>query len=245
MQNKLRVLYWDVETSPTKFWGWRTGKTYLSHDQIVKGQKLGIICICYKWAGEKEVYSLDWDVKKQDSSKMIEEFTKVVEVADIAIGHNSDKFDQRWVNTQRLINGQPPVAWPSSEDTLKQFRKHFFLPSYALDYISKLLTGSGKDKMIFDDWIQIVDNKDPKALAKMISYCKKDVLKLEEVYNKAKAFFSPKINASLIVNGDKSGCPRCGSLKTKSRGLKTLVAGRYRVRRCLVCLHSFRTNEKV
>jgi hypothetical protein len=114
-----------------------------------------------------------------------------------------------------------------------------------LDYLSKITGGKGKDRMGFADWVDVVEKKDPKALKKMIDYNRNDVLELERVYKKLSAFFSPKINASLIVNGDKSGCPRCGSLRTKSKGLKTLVAGRYRVRRCLVCLHSFRTNEKV
>jgi len=230
-----RILFWDIETAPMLFWGWRTGKQYVAHTQIKKGQRTGIICICYKWAHESKVHSLHWGLDADSSEKMIEEFSRVVASADISIGHNSDRFDIRHVNTQRLINGQGPISWPTSEDTLKQFRKHFYLPSYSLDYISTMLTGSGKDRMEFRDWIDIVEDKDPNALRKMIRYCKKDVLKLEAIYNDAQPFFKPKVHIGVITEGNRDLCPRCGSSILCNDGYSYRPAGKYKRFKCKDC----------
>jgi NAD(P)H-hydrate repair Nnr-like enzyme with NAD(P)H-hydrate dehydratase domain len=46
---------------------WTAGyKLNIGHDNIIKER--AIICICYKWAGEKEVHSLTWDNKQNDKS---------------------------------------------------------------------------------------------------------------------------------------------------------------------------------
>ena len=60
-------------------------------------------------------------------------------------------------------------------DRANKFRKYFYFPSYKLDFLGKTLVGAGKDKMQFQDWIDVVENKEIKALDKMIKYCKKDV----------------------------------------------------------------------
>lgn len=242
---KPRVLFFDCETKPVRFWAWRTGKQHLTHEQIARGEKFDIICIAYKWLGKPGVSTLDWGLNAQDSSKMIETFTKVVESADLAVGHNGDNFDLKQINTQRLIHQQPPIAWPTTEDTLKQFRKHFAFPSYRLDYLAKLLTGSGKDRMGFEDWLDIVVDKKPKALNKMLRYCARDVRKLEQIYLQAAKYFTPKINSGVVIHGNPDACPRCGSYAVLSKGHITLAAGRYRRYSCRSCWHVYRSRTKL
>jgi hypothetical protein len=242
-QKKLKTLIFDVETKPVLAWIWRTGKQYITHDQIKRDQKFDIICICWKWDGESKIHSLDWGIKKQNSYDMIEKFSKVIETADVCIAHNADKFDIKQINTQRLLHGQGPIAWPTSEDTLKQIRKYFALPSYSLDYLSKLLTGAGKDRMEFRDWIDIVADKKPKALKKMIKYCKRDVLLLQKSWDKIKAFCEPKASAA-ITSGNLEGCPRCSSLDKTREGYKILRAGKYQRYQCKSCGFKWRDGKK-
>jgi len=240
-KHKPRILFFDVETCPVLAWVWKTGyKMSISHDQIKKGQKFDIICICWKWDGESKVHYLDWGINKQDSSDMIEEFTKVVEQADIVVAHNGDKFDIKQINTQRLLKGQDPIAWPTSEDTLKQFRKYFAFPSYKLDYLCKTLFRTGKGNMHFQDWIDIVERHDQKALDKMINYCKKDVILLARLFNRAKKFFAPKVNVGLISGTGKLSCPRCGSLDSVSKGIRRTLTRQYQTRKCLACKHVYK-----
>lgn len=222
MKKKPRVLLVDVETKPVKVWAWRTGKQYVNHSNIVEGEKFDIICICYKFAGEKTVKSLDWGNDKQDSRKMIEKFGRVVEKADVVIGHNGDNFDIKQINTQRLMHNLPPINWPTSEDTLKMLRKKFYLTSFSLQYVSELLFGAKKDPMCFQDWVDVVDNKDPKALKKMIKYCKKDVLLLEKVWERCYKYLDNKAHRGAMVGNDpKTSCEKCGSQElTKLRDVK-------------------------
>jgi hypothetical protein len=246
MTKKPRVLFWDVETSPILAWIWRPGrKVFISHEQIKKGQVTDIITICWKWLGERELHSLDWDIKKQDSSKMIEEFTKVIESADLIVAQNGDAFDMKQLNTQRLLHGQGPISWPTSEDTLKQLRKYFAFPSFKLDYIAKALTGAGKAPMGWQDWVDIVENKNSKALDKMIRYCKRDVVKLEQVFKKISKFCAPKVNMSIVTRNAQDGCPRCGVEHIQSKGIRVTLAGRYRQFQCMKCRHQFRSRNRL
>src|SRR5574339_532369 len=64
MRNKpksnLKVLFYDIETSPNIGWFWRAGwKQDISHDQIIKER--AIICVSWRWEGDKNAYSLTWD----------------------------------------------------------------------------------------------------------------------------------------------------------------------------------------
>lgn len=235
---KLRVLFFDVETSPVLAWIWRVGPNqHISHENIKRGQKFDIITICYKWLGEKQVHSLDWGLREQNSEKMVEAFSRVVASADVVIGHNGDRFDIKQVNTQRLLHGRPPIAWPTSEDTLKQFRKHFYFASNKLDYLAKTLVGAGKDPMSLQDWVDVVENKSAKALKKMIKYCKKDVVRLEQIYQKAAPFMTPRANRAVATDGV---CPSCGGKKTHKRGSVVLRSGRYERLQCQACGHVFK-----
>lgn len=242
-KNAPKILLFDVETSPAKAWIWGVGrKVFISHEQIVKGSSFDVICIAYKWLHENKIHTLDWGLREQDSSKMIARFSKVIEEADLVVGHNVDRFDIRQVNTQRLLHGQPPIAWPTTEDTLKQLRKHFAFPSYKLDYISKILTGSGKDPMNFQDWIDIVENKDRDALDKMLKYCKRDVAKLCQVYKQVSHYLVPKMSVAKIAGGT---CPRCGGTHTPKHGIATRVAGRFQRYQCQSCFSIFTDRRKL
>lgn len=235
-----KVLFFDIETSPILAWVWRTGsKIRITHNQIKQGMISDIICVCWKWSFEKGVRSLDWGFNEQNSTKMLEVFTKELEKADLAIAHNGNHFDVRHLNTQRLLHNQRPIVWPTIEDSLTQFRKLFYMPSYKLDFLGKTLVDSGKDTMAFQDWIDVVERNNPAVLQKMIKYCKKDVLMLEKVFNKARAFFKPKINMGLVVGGGRFACPRCGSSNVQRNGLRRTLARTYQRIRCNSCGTSF------
>lgn len=237
---KPKILFYDIETKYVTARIWRPGKQYVSHDMIVENDGPDIISIAYKWLGDKQVHSLDWGLKKQDSFQMINDFTKVVEQADITIAHNGDKFDLKQINTQRLIHGQTPIMWPTSQDTLKQLRKHFAFPSNKLDYVCKVLLGSGKDSMSMIDWIKVVEHKDADALAKMIKYNKRDVVLLEKLFNKLSPFITPKKIIPLVEDQ----CPACFSKRSRSHG-RTLNRGKFIQRRiCLACGHVFKGSKE-
>jgi len=240
-----KILFFDIETTPVKAWIWRTGQQYVNHKMICEGEQFDIICICWKWLGQREVHALDWGLRKQDSSKMISKFAKEVEKADIVIGQNSDHFDIKQVNTQRLLHRQPPIAWPTAEDTRKMVRSKFYVTSSSLAYLGRMLKQGSKDRMEFEDWVDIIDRYDAKALKKMIKYCKQDVRLTESVWKEIAPYCKPKANRSLMLNGHRNGCPRCGSENRKKWGRVPLNSGIYQRFACGDCGYKWRHHKKL
>lgn len=242
-----KILIWDVETSYVRARIWHTGKQYVGHDQIIDGDRTKIICVSYKWVGEKRVHCLQWNNRTQNCDSLVRKFSKVIEKADVAIAHNGDKFDVRQYNTQCLMAGERPVSWPTTEDTLKQIRRIFYLPSYRLDYITKMLFGEGKNPMSRQDWVNVIEGKNQKirdkALKKMVMYCKKDTALLERTWLKLAPYLEPKASRSILKNGHREGCPNCGSSKLYGHGFRTTKAGRYKRFRCESCGHSFKSHK--
>lgn len=130
---KPRILFYDIETTPLLVYVWRLGEQVVRHHQLAKrGYRYGIICISYAWNDNKPPKVIHWDYDKQDSGRVIREFDKIIKQADISIGKNSDRFDVKHINTQRLLHNLPPLPeWMDYTDDLeKQIRKHFIFPSF-------------------------------------------------------------------------------------------------------------------
>lgn len=157
---KPKILVYDIETSLMLMSGFRLGKQVIRPNQLLNGyfSRVHIICITYQWVGSKSVEILTWGDSVEDEARMIEDFDALVKKADIVIGKNSDRFDNKHINTHRFWNNLPAdnVNWTESTDDLeKQMRKHFNLASYSLDYMSSQLGLGGKDKMEYSDWEHI------------------------------------------------------------------------------------------
>jgi DNA polymerase elongation subunit (family B) len=227
MTKEPKILYYDIETTPIRVWTFRLGDQYVDHSSIVDGDKIDIICITYCW-NKGPAKSLDWGYEKQDSSAMIAEFDKLVAEADITIGQNSDNFDVKHINTQRLLHGLPPFPdWADcTDDTLKQLKKYFKFPTNRLDYISKVLGFGGKNSVKLQDWINIVEKNEggEASFKRMIKYGKKDVEDTRAVFKAIKPYIKPKLNMATF-NQDFC-CTNCGSINLKKNG--TRVAGKTR-----------------
>ena len=230
---KPRILFYDIETSPLQAWIWRPGKQVVRHGQLVADHNTyNIICITYCWNDGKPAKALDWGYNEQSSVKMIEEFDKIIKQSDITIGKNSDSFDVKHINTQRMLAGLPGMPeWAQYTDDLqKQMKRHFYLPSYTLDYFSEMLGFGGKIKMEMADWIHIV-MKTPglgrKALKKMVTYGKKDVEDTRAIWLKCEKHFTPKFNANAVSLNPGMACRNCGSMDLKLNGVRYQGASKY------------------
>lgn len=223
MSKKPKILFYDIETSPLKAWIWQTGKQHVGQNQLAEGHdRYDIITLCYEWNDSPFKGQLDWGTKK-NSRKMVEKFTALCDQADIIIGKNNKRFDDKHLNTLRMLHGLPGRADLLSkvDDLESQLRKHFYLPSFSLDHISKTLGFKGKDSMCFQDWIDIMEGTPEvaaKSLKKMKKYCSKDVSDTKKIWNYCQSHFSPKLNMSAF-NGDMS-CIHCGSHDVIKNGTK-------------------------
>lgn len=235
---------YDIETTPLLPWCFSLGKQVIRHNQLLKGyfSRTHIISIAYQWMHEDKAHVLNWGNSEADEKKMIEKIGKLIQEADIVIGKNSNRFDNKHVNTQRLwfgLEGQP--EWMKQADDLEvQMRRHFYLPSYSLDYLSEQLGFGGKDKMLFDDWVAIseyrmlqlagkgsapllklltgkttaaIRKEGKEKLKKMCDYNRKDTEDTVNLWNYCAAHFQPKLNMARFY-GNQDGyylrCKICG-----------------------------------
>lgn len=234
LKTKRKRLFFDIETSPNIGLFWEAGfKKNITTDNIIRER--AIICICYKWEDEKEVYALQWDAKQNDK-RMLEQFIAVANTANELVGHNGDKFDLAWIRTRCLFHGIDMFPTYQTIDTLKVARSKFRFQSNRLNYIAEFLGLGGKIKTEFNLWKDILLNKDKVAMEKMIKYCKKDVSLLEEVYKLLGNHIAPKTHYGVIFGQDRGTCPECGSddlLRNKKWTTATgLVKIQYQCKTC-------------
>jgi uncharacterized protein YprB with RNaseH-like and TPR domain len=205
---KIKRLFFDIETSPNIGLFWTAGfKLNITPDSIIKER--AIICICYKWAGDDKVYSLQWD-KDQNDKTLLEKFITVANEADELVGHNGDRFDLPWIRTRCLYHRIPVFPNYSTLDTLKSARSKFKFNSNKLDYIAKFLGIGAKTHTGYDLWKKVVLDKDKESLEYMIEYCKNDVVLLEDVYNEMATYIPAKTHHGVAAGGEKHSCPECG-----------------------------------
>lgn len=197
----LKVLIYDIETSPNIGWFWKSGfKQQIGTNQIIKER--AIICVSYRWKGEETVYSLTWD-KNQCDKFLIQQFIQVLNEADLICAHNGDNFDIKWLRTRALIHGLHKTMLPNYKqfDTLKVAKSKLYLNSNRLDYISKILGFEGKIQTTPDLWNKVVILNDREALKEMVKYCDEDVRQLEKVYNELQYLDNPKYHVG-VQNGE-------------------------------------------
>lgn len=202
-------MFFDIEVSPNIGFFWNPGhKVSIGYDNIITER--GIICICYKWEGDKKIESLQWDGKKSDK-KLLSNFIKIANQADEMVGHNGDKFDLAWIRTRCLFHRIEMFPSYTTIDTLKIARSKFRFNSNRLDYIGKFLGIGQKIHTDFNLWKDIVLKGDKAAMAKMIKYCKQDVQLLEEVYTQMKNHIPVKSHFGRTFLQSRDTCPECGS----------------------------------
>lgn len=216
-----KLLIYDVETSYLEARIWRPGEQVVRHDQLVPGRdQYKIITLSYRWFGEpaSTTKCLDWGYNEQNSAGIIEEFDQLVKQADVIIGKNNKNFDDKHINTQRMIHGLEPFPqWAAISDDLQQQLKRFFaFPSQSLDYISNIMGLGGKDKMEMSDWVHIVERTPklgPKAFQKMIKYNKKDVNDTHDILERVLPYIKLKYNCATQECKSVPVCTLCGEMK--------------------------------
>jgi hypothetical protein len=140
-------------------------------------------------------------------------------------------------------NGLSPIQTYKLVDTFLAVKRNFHFLSNKLDFLcQKLDLGKKISTGGFELWIECMDGVKT-SWAKMVKYCKHDVVLLERLYLKLRPFMTCHPNLCYI-EGKKLGCPNCGSVKAKSRGWVYLSSGKYRRLICIGCGRNYRDNRK-
>lgn len=219
MQEGGKVLIYDIETSYYLGKFYRTGKQWVGAHQIVKDKK--IICISYKWLGEKEVYNLSWD-SSQSERFLLEQFIDIMNEADLIVAHNGDKFDLKEIAARALKYDLKMLPKYNQFDTYKVAKRKFNLPAYSLNHIAKYLNlPVSKYKVPEETWDACILGNSREALKELIEYCDQDVKVLEQIYAKLVGWIQPMYYAS----EDKTASPISGGKNLRHVKTRTNTQG--------------------
>lgn len=240
MKPKINRLFIDIETSPNVGLFWSAGwKQSIGYENIIKERE--VLCVCFKWEHEKQVHGLYVGMPKNkgvaDERDILVATAEILELADEIVAHNGDKFDIPWLRTRCLFHGVNPFE-VKSIDTLQWARRKFRFNSNRLDYIGKFLGVGGKIKTEYGLWKDIVLKNCPRAMDKMVRYCKRDVKMLQEVYQKLADYQKPKTHVGVLNGSDKWTSPFTGGTNVHGHGKRVTAAGTVQHR--MKCLDSSR-----
>ena len=238
-----KILLFDVETSFYHFVGWGTYKQYIQHYQITEHQY--IISWAAKWLYDDNVQSdvvTSEESKNRDDKRILKSIWKLLDEADIVIGHNGDRFDIRKLRWRFISEDMQPPSPFRIIDTLKIARREFFAPSYKQDFLTKYFQLQNKLETNFQLW-QDCEAGDPEKLEEMVEYNRHDVMGLEQLYLKIRPYIHNHPNLGVLM--DKDVCPTCGAddiVETNSEYITS--ANRFLVYRCNSCKTPYIRHKK-
>ena len=234
VNTSFKVMIYDIETSRVPAMVFWTGKTYVSHGQLKEDPK--IISIAWKWLGEDEVKTLVWS-KSHCDKKLVKDFLLEYNKANMVIGQNNDKFDNRWVNARAAKHGLHINTMIKSFDIMKQAKRLFRLPSYSMAYMAKYFGVTNKQSHEgIHMWDMIQDGtKEEQAeyLQKMVDYNVGDIITTEELYLRLRKYMGHKVHKGVFTGKPKWTCPNCGGSNVGIHSTQVTPAGT--IQRIMIC----------
>lgn len=237
VSNKILIL--DVERLPgiTRQYWWDRGdlkNRYIHYETVERQPRTTIVCA--KFYDEPEVIQLaEWD--KGGRKRFLRKVHRLLEQADIVVGHNVTKADIPWLKGDLHIEaGLPPLPPFKTVDTLDVLRREFKsgAPFKSLDAFCQIIGLHGK-----------TDHYDPRAMERAVTeksledrerltaYCVGDVLATQGLYDWARPHI--KNHPVLFVDDDPTACHRCGgeTEETDRRYVASLLT--YSMLKCTSC----------
>ena len=226
----MNILIWDIETKPTEAYVWRMWKENISPQQVITPGEM--ICWSAKWHGTDEVaFSSVWN---QRPNTMVKRLHNLLSEADVNVTYNGNKFDSPIVNAAFARLGLAPPAPSKSVDMYQIVRKEFKFLSNRMDFVAKALGLEGKiETGGFELWVSVM-NKDPEAQKLMEEYNIKDILVLEQMYERLLPWIRNHPSHAHYGN-DGHVCPNCGGSHVQRRGTHRTKVSTFQRYQCTDC----------
>lgn len=229
MSKVSRVLFFDIETTPNLAYVW--GK--YEQDVIDYKKEWGLLSFAWKWQGSKKVHCLSRYTMSE--KELVKYLWEILDQADVVVAHNGADFDVKKARAKFIEYGLKPPTPFKVVDTKLIARSQFKFNSNSLNDLGKLLKlGKKVETGGFQLWLDCMAGKGS-AFRKLKKYNKQDVMLLEKVYNKLRAWHPTHPNLSLME--DRPGCPACGSKHMNKRGYTINVKSKVEKLQCQSCGH--------
>lgn len=246
---KPKILLIDIETAPLLGYVWGLWENNVALNQIHSDWY--ILSWAAKWLGSPPDEVMYEDQRKEknleDDSKILKNLWKLLDEADIVVGQNSKKFDEKKINARFILNDFKPTSSFRHVDTMILAKARFAFTSNKLEYMtSKLCTKYKKlDHAKFSGfklWSECLKGN-IEAFEEMELYNKYDVLSLEELYIKLRPWDKKGPNLNVFHDSEDIFCS-CGSLDFIKNGFAYTNTGKFQRYTCKKCgaEHKDKTN---
>ncbi len=226
---------WDSPESMANILSWDLECSSLNADFGL------ILTMGYKTVGKGKpvvLNILDYRDKTGDlikaEKKLLQAISEVLLDSDCWLTHFGTWYDIPFVNS-RLIYHNLPILPPTHPhvDTWKISKKHLKLRNNRLITISEFLgTEDEKDAIRPEAWIRALGgNKE--AMGVIVEHNRRDVLVLEEVYNRIKPLLGD--HPSVAIMDGREGCKNCGENRLQKRGFHVTASRKYQRYQCQSC----------
>ena len=233
---KKKILLLDIENMAHLIWAWKIWET----DAIEVERPGHLLSMAYKWLGEKKTYCIaQCDYKgykpmSDDDEKLCQDIWKLLDEAEVIIGHNAQGFDIKKINYRLMLHKMTPPSPYKVIDTLTTLKRVAQAPSHKLDAIGKdMKIGRKLDHEGWSLWKKCYHG-DRDAWAKMKKYNIQDVDLLEKWYLQLRPWINNHPNMNLIIGGIYN-CPKCNSEHTIKKGVRFTSIRTYQKWHCLNC----------
>uniref|UniRef100_A0A6M3Y6U7 Putative RNase_H superfamily protein n=1 Tax=viral metagenome TaxID=1070528 RepID=A0A6M3Y6U7_9ZZZZ len=237
-QQRAKILYYDIETSPNMAAIWSTFQKYGGQVAVWVDKPWHMLSFAYKWEGDRKVSCLalpDFPLYKVDPDndyELVVALHDLISQADIVIAHNGDQFDWRAINARFVFHGLAPPPPILMIDTLKLARRYFRFSSNSLEALGELFGfGHKHPGHDYSLWRGCMLGHE-KAWRTMRAYNKQDIVLLEKVYKRLRPWMKGHPRVMPWETG--KTCPTCGG-KLHRRGYqrsKTMVYRRFQCQKC-------------
>jgi len=235
-----RVLLLDIETAPMVAHVWGMWDQNVGLNQLVSDWY--ILAWAAKWLGEERMFYYDQSKRPlkdiEDDSVILTKLWDLLDKADIVVGHNAKRFDVRKINARFADIGLPPPSPYRVVDTMLIAKAKFMFSSNKLEFLADKLNVKYKKLKHslypgHELW-KAVMRGDKAAWKEMRTYNEYDVLSLEELYLKLRAWDdrAPNVNTD---DDETPRCPVCGGVHLVKRGFHYSNAGKYQRIQCVGC----------
>jgi hypothetical protein len=238
----MRILIFDLETSPIEALVWSLRQKFIPPEMILKDWQ--IISWAAKWLGDPPSKMLYADTRRLSEKEILKRLHALIDEADAIIAHNGDGFDFIRVNTRFKFHGMLPPSPAKRIDTRKLFAKSFGESSNSLLYLADKYNKKYKklkhSKFPGNDLWKEVRLGNREAWAEMAKYNKHDVLALEELY----LGVAPWDDKPFFIHDDEIRC-KCGSEDYHKRGFYYTNLRKYQRYQCQDCGYWWRDTRAI
>lgn len=256
-KSKIKALYYDIENSrmvvkfPTYvLWDIkRIDPKYILKDWHITSVSWAYLDIEKQKIGKVHSVSLlDFPSRfkkdPRDDYEVVKKFHQVLSDPDLKliVGHNSQAFDIKKLNTKFSIYGLDPIDFPAHVDTIKANKKYRKSSSNSLAHLCREFDVTKKIDLP-SSVMWAADDGCEKSLRKLVKYNKGDIISGASVYFKLLPYIKNHPDMRRLADPTKtaakaktlSECGTCNSDNTYSLGLRADMQGPYRRIKCRSC----------